>query len=111
MKKFRVALLANLKVNAPHFPGMASDQWDDLDSEKTVKALVDAICAGGHTCEFLEGDVTLFETVQKIQAGYLLQYLRGAFRGFARSPSASHPGDAAHPLHGQPGVDPGAGAG
>lgn len=65
MKKFKVALLANLKVNAPKFEGMPEDQWDDLDSEKTVNALVDAIRAGGHVCEFLEGDVTLLDTIRK----------------------------------------------
>jgi D-alanine-D-alanine ligase len=65
MKKFKVALLANLKVNAPTFDGMTEDQWDDLDSEKTVNALVEAIRAGGHKCEFLEGDVTLFDTIRK----------------------------------------------
>jgi D-alanine-D-alanine ligase len=67
MKKFKVALLANLKVNAPKFDGMTEDQWDDLDSEKTVNALVDAIRAGGHVCEFLEGDVTLYDTVRKFK--------------------------------------------
>lgn len=67
MKKFKVALLANLKVNAPKFEGMPEDQWDDLDSEKTVNALVDAIRAGGHVCEFLEGDVTLFDTIRKFK--------------------------------------------
>lgn len=65
MKKFKVALLANLKVNAPHFEGMTEDQWDDLDSEKTVNALVEAIRAGGHVCEFLEGDVTLLDTIRQ----------------------------------------------
>jgi D-alanine-D-alanine ligase len=55
MKKFRVALLANLKENAPKFEGMAEDKWDDLDSESTVNALVNAIIAGGNSCEFLEG--------------------------------------------------------
>ena len=43
MKKFRVAVLANLKQNAPKWEGMPEDQWDDLDSEKTVAALVEAI--------------------------------------------------------------------
>lgn len=64
MKKFKVALLANLKINAPQFDGMTEDQWDDLDSEKTINALVDAIRAGGHVCEFLEGDITLYDTVR-----------------------------------------------
>lgn len=64
MRKFRVALLANLKVNAPRLEEMPHDQWDDLDSEKTVLDLVDAIRSGGHECEFLEGDITLYDTVR-----------------------------------------------
>jgi D-alanine-D-alanine ligase len=67
VKKFRVALLANLKKNAPHFDGMSADQWADLDSESTANAIVDAIRGGGHTCEFLEGDITLWDTVRKFQ--------------------------------------------
>jgi D-alanine-D-alanine ligase len=63
MKHLRVALLANLKKNAPKFEGMAEDQWDDLDSEKTVNALVEAIRAGGYICEFLEGNLSLYETL------------------------------------------------
>jgi D-alanine-D-alanine ligase len=65
MKLFKVALLANLKVNAPHWDGMPEDQWDDLDSEKTIVALQEAIRAGGHICEFLEGDVGIVDTVRK----------------------------------------------
>jgi D-alanine-D-alanine ligase len=67
MKSFRVALLANLKKNAPHWEGMPKDQWDDLDSEKTINALTEAIRAGGHTCEFLEGDITIVDTVRKFK--------------------------------------------
>ncbi len=65
MKSFRVALLANLKKNAPHWEGMPADQWDDLDSESTIQALLEALRAGGHTCEFLEGDITIIDTVRK----------------------------------------------
>ena len=71
MKKFKVALLANLKVNAPHFEGMSEDQWDDLDSEKTISAIQDAIRSNGHTCEFLEGDSTLLKTIPKFFANVL----------------------------------------
>jgi D-alanine-D-alanine ligase len=67
MKNFRVALLANLKTNAPQWEGMPADQWDDLDSEKTVHALVNAIREGGHTCEFLEGDISIVDTVRKFK--------------------------------------------
>ncbi|MEA4812158.1 MAG: hypothetical protein VB108_06285 [Anaerolineaceae bacterium] len=64
MKNFRVAVLANLKVNAPHFDEMADDQWDDLDSESTVFAIRDAIRAGGHEAEFLEADESIIDTVR-----------------------------------------------
>lgn len=30
MKKKKVALLANLNLNAPKWEGMLDDQWDDL---------------------------------------------------------------------------------
>jgi D-alanine-D-alanine ligase len=79
MTSFRVALLANLKVNAPKIEGMPEDQWDDLDSEKTVLALVDAIRAGGHTCEFLEGDVTLYDTVRKFKPDICFNICEGHF--------------------------------
>ncbi len=79
MDHFRVALLANLKKNAPHFEGMAADQWDDLDSEKTVNALVDAIRAGGHTCDFLEGDISLFKTLPAFKPDICFNICEGHF--------------------------------
>jgi D-alanine-D-alanine ligase len=79
MKKFKVALLANLKINAPKFEGMAQDQWDDLDSEKTIKALVEAIRAGGHTCEFLEGDLSLLTTLPTFKPDICFNICEGHF--------------------------------
>ncbi len=64
MKSFRVAVLANLKKNAPVFEGMSMDQWDDLDSESTVASLVNAIREGGHQAEFLEADDSIIDTVR-----------------------------------------------
>lgn len=79
MKKFKVALLANLKINAPHFEGMPDDQWDDLDFEKTVHALVEAIRAGGHSCEFLEGDLTLYDSIRKFKPDICFNICEGHF--------------------------------
>jgi D-alanine-D-alanine ligase len=79
MKKFRVALLANLKTNAPHVTGMPVDRWDDLDSAETVQSLVEAIRLGGHECEFLEGDPTLFDTVQRYQPDICFNICEGHF--------------------------------
>jgi D-alanine-D-alanine ligase len=79
MIHFRVALLANLKQNAPHFEGMAQDQWADLDSEKTTDALLEAIRAGGHTCEFFEGNLSLFETLPKYKPDICFNICEGHY--------------------------------
>jgi D-alanine-D-alanine ligase len=79
MKSFRVALLANLKTNAPHFEDMPEDQWADLDSEKTVNSLAEAIRLGGHTCEFLEGNASLFDTLRKFKPDICFNICEGHF--------------------------------
>jgi D-alanine-D-alanine ligase len=79
MKKNKVALIANLKANAPHFEGIPEDYWADLDSEKTINTLVEAIRAGGHTCEFLEGDITLVETLGKFKPDICFNIAEGHF--------------------------------
>ncbi len=53
----RIAVLANLKDNAPTWEGMSSDQWDDLDSSKTTHAICDALTASGHEAEFFEASI------------------------------------------------------
>jgi D-alanine-D-alanine ligase len=79
MKKKKVALLANLKVNAPKWEGMSEDHWDDLDSEKTIQSLMDAIQSGGHECEFLEGDRTLLQTIPKFKPDICFNICEGHF--------------------------------
>jgi len=79
MKKFKVAVLANLKVNAPKFEGMFEDQWDDLDSEKTVNEMVEAIRSGGHDCEFMEGNLTLVEKLPKYKADICFNICEGYY--------------------------------
>ena len=79
MKKFKVALLANLKINAPHTEGMPTDQWDDLDSEKTINALLEAIRSGDHDCEFLEADTSLLDTIRKYQPDICFNIAEGHY--------------------------------
>ncbi len=79
MKSFKVALLANLKKNAPRWDDMPADQWDDLDSEKTIQSLLEAVRSGGHTCEFLEGDITLIDAVRKYQPDICFNICEGHF--------------------------------
>jgi D-alanine-D-alanine ligase len=63
----RVALLANLKNNAPTWEGMSPDHWDDLDSEETIQAIAQALEARGHTVTFLEGDATLYDNLLNLK--------------------------------------------
>ena len=79
MAGLKVALLANLKKNAPHFPGMAEDHWDDLDSEKTVQALQTAIEAGGHECVFHEGDAELYDRLRADRPDICFNICEGHF--------------------------------
>ncbi len=79
MKKFKVAVLANLKKNAPHIDGMPEDRWDDLDSEHTIQSLMGAVRSGGHVCEFLEGDLTLLDTIRKFKPDICFNICEGHF--------------------------------
>lgn len=62
-----VAVLANLKKNAPKYDGMSEDAWDDLDSPVTIDAIIAALEAGGHRATFLEGNLSLVETLPKLK--------------------------------------------
>ena len=74
-----VGLLANLKINAPTWPGMSPDQWDDLDSEKTIHAIAEAIESRGHTVTFMEGGVTLFERLKEVKPDICFNICEGHF--------------------------------
>lgn len=65
MKKFTVALLYNLKQNAPHVEGEAWDHWNELDSEKTVANIERVLRAGGHQVIGMEGDVHLAQKLSR----------------------------------------------
>lgn len=79
MKKLRVAVLANLKKNAPRWEDMPADQWDDLDSEKTVAALVEAVRAGGYASEFFEGNLSLVDTLGKYKPDICFNICEGHY--------------------------------
>ena len=66
-EKMRVALLANLKKNAPQWPGISPDYWDDLDSEVTIEAIMAALRANGHDVTFLEGNLELPQKLIKLK--------------------------------------------
>lgn len=77
MPKLNVAVLANLKSNAPKYTGMSEDAWDDLDSETTVNAVVEAIREGGHNAYFLEGNADLYNALRANRPDICFNFCEG----------------------------------
>lgn len=75
----QVALLANIKQNAPIWPGMSPDQWDDLDSWETIQAIMAALELGGHEVTFLEGDQTLYNNLDAVKPDICFNLCEGHF--------------------------------
>lgn len=65
MNSWRVALIYNLKYNVSVGPDAPPDALAEYDSVETVRALEDALLAGGHQVIPLEADETLLDTVRR----------------------------------------------
>lgn len=74
-----IALLANLKKNAPTWPGMSPDHWDDLDSEETVASISQALASHGHRVTFLEGDTSLYDRLRETRPDFCFNICEGHF--------------------------------
>jgi D-alanine-D-alanine ligase len=79
MTSLHVALLANLKKNAPRLPGLPDDYWADLDSEHTIRAIAQALRRRGRRVTFLEGDVTLYDRLRELQPDICFNICEGHF--------------------------------
>ncbi len=79
----RIAVLANLKQNAPRWEGMPPDRWDDLDSPKTPDSIVAALVAGGHEARFIEASIhpphNLIEDLRRYQPDLCFNIAEGHF--------------------------------
>lgn len=75
----RIAVLANLKKNAPVWDGMSPDQWDDLDSESTIEAIVRALESNGHEAWFHEGDASLLDALRNSKPDLCFNICEGHF--------------------------------
>ncbi len=83
MNKYTVALLYNLKQNAPHADGEQWDAWNELDSERTVMGIARALRAGGHEVIEMEGDITLPQKLQHYKVDIAFNICEG-HRGASR---------------------------
>jgi D-alanine-D-alanine ligase len=83
MAGFRIALLYNLKHNAPHEPGAPPDALAEYDTIETAQALEDALRAGGHQVIPLEADKSLLDTIRQANPDICFNIAEG-HRGDAR---------------------------
>ncbi len=74
-----IALLANLKKNAPLWHSMSPDQWDDLDSEETLDSIMGALRTHGHRVTFLEGDATILDKLRELKPDICFNICEGHF--------------------------------
>jgi D-alanine-D-alanine ligase len=79
MNGYEVAVLGNLRRNAPHREGEPADAWGDLDSESTMLALAEALEAGGHKAYFLEGDMSLPVKLARLRPDICFNMCEGHF--------------------------------
>ncbi len=78
-KPLVVALLYNLKQNAPRRADEPWDAWNELDSEKTVANLERALRAGGHEVIGMEGDVTLPQKLERYKVDIAFNICEGHY--------------------------------
>jgi D-alanine-D-alanine ligase len=85
MKKLTVALLYNLKKNAPHSESSEEpwDKWNELDSERTVAGIERALKSCGHQVVAMEGDVSLPEKLRRHKVDIAFNTCEG-FHGGSR---------------------------
>ncbi|NDJ76254.1 MAG: hypothetical protein GYB65_08335 [Chloroflexi bacterium] len=79
----RIALLANLESNAPTWQGMPADQWDDLDTPRSVNGILGALRSGGHEAELLEATLqpphNLIQRLEQFQPDLCFNIAEGHF--------------------------------
>ncbi|MBI3912803.1 MAG: hypothetical protein HY327_01210 [Chloroflexi bacterium] len=89
MKKFTIALLYNLKINAPKDGNGEKpwDAWNELDNEKSVGGIERALRAGGHEVIGMEGDANLLQKLSHYKIDIAFNTCEG-HRGGSRESQA-----------------------
>ena len=73
----KVALIANLRQNAPTWPDKPPRQRDTLDSWETVQSIALAMEHRGHRVTFLEGDKSLYNNLEAVKPDVSFNLFRG----------------------------------
>ena len=75
----RIAVLDNLKKNAPPAEPLVPDTWAELSKTEDVQPIVDVLQSAGHTAEFLEGGPTLVDLLPRFQPDLCFNMCEGHF--------------------------------
>jgi D-alanine-D-alanine ligase len=75
----RIAVLENLRDNAPNSEQDAPDCWAELGARGDVDGIVEALARAGHVAEFFEGDARLLEVLPKFRPDLCFNICEGHF--------------------------------
>jgi len=75
----RIAVLDNLRQNAPASEQDAPDAWAELGTQYGVDGVLDVLNRAGHVAEFFEGDARLLETLPRFGPDLCFNLCEGHF--------------------------------
>jgi D-alanine-D-alanine ligase len=75
----RIALLENIRENAPPCEPLLPDSWAELSTLEDLQPVLDALRRGGHVAEFFEGDQTLIDTLSRFRPHLCFNMCEGHF--------------------------------
>jgi D-alanine-D-alanine ligase len=75
----RIAVLENIKENAPRCEPLQVDSWAELSTVDEIRPIVDALRRGGHEAEFFEGNLALLETLPRFRPDLCFNMCEGHF--------------------------------
>jgi D-alanine-D-alanine ligase len=75
----RIAVLENIKGNAPPCEVLLPDSWAELSTLEDVQPILDALRRGGHVAEFFEGGPTLIDTLPRFRPDLCFNMCEGHF--------------------------------
>ena len=75
----KVAVLANLKDDAPLSPEDPPGHWDDLDDKETVDMILDSLQSIGHQAKYFPAGLESVESIKKFHPDICFNYGEGHF--------------------------------
>lgn len=75
----KVAVLANLKEDAPLSPEDPPGRWDDLDDRETINMILDSLRSMGHEAQYFPAGIESIEAIQQFHPDLCFNSSEGHF--------------------------------